>query len=123
MIAAQVSISSASIMQMKVRRSYLLDWADSLLQFAYEFINNFVSNQAPAEAPFLIPQLWFVKAAIVYSGKSLDNALGASSSASHHAAYLLEELLPKDNLFIKYIHNADAVPFTPVARLFYKGAK
>ena len=88
----------------------LLGWADSLLRFAYEFINDFIANQAPAEAPFVIPQLQFVKAAVAYSEKPLDNALGASSSTSHCAAYLLEELLPTSNLFIKYIHNADAIP-------------
>ena len=88
----------------------LLGWADSLLRFAYEFINDFIANQALVEVPFEIPQLRFVKAAIAYSEKSLDNALGASSSTSHRAAYLLEELLPTGDLFIKYIHNADAVP-------------
>ena len=38
---------------------------------------------------------------VSYSEKSLDNALGASSSMSHRAAYLLEELLPTRNMFIK----------------------
>ena len=88
----------------------LLGWPDSLLQFTYKFINDFIANQALVEVPFEVPQLWFLKAAIVYSEKSLDNALGASSSTSHCVAYLLEELLPTGNLFIKYIHNADAVP-------------
>ena len=75
-----------------------MGWADSLLRFAYEFINDFIASQAPAEAPFVIPQLQFVKAAIAYSEKSLDNALGASASTSHRAAYLLEELLPTSKL-------------------------
>lgn len=88
----------------------LLGWADSLLRFAYEFIGNFIANQASAEDQIPIPQLRFVKAAVAYSEKSLDNASGTSSSTSHRAAYLLEELLPGDSSFIKYIHNADAVP-------------
>ena len=88
----------------------LLGWADFLLQSAYEFINDFIANQALVEVPFEIPQLRFVKAAIAYLEKLLNNALGASSSTSHHVAYLLEELFPTGNLFIKYIHNADAIP-------------
>ena len=76
---------------------------------------NLLTTLFPVEAPFLIPQLRSVKAAFAYSEKPLDNALGVSSSTSHRAAYLLEELLPEDNLFIKYSihkldHNSEAVP-------------
>ncbi len=87
----------------------MLGWADSLLQFAYDFINNFILTTASAEPPFPIPQLRFVKGAIAYSEKSLDSG-AANRSTSHRASYLLEELLLQDDLFIKYIHNADAVP-------------
>ena len=87
----------------------LLGWADSLLQFAYTFINDFIAENTP---PFPIPQLRFVRGAIAYSEKPLNGtpASGASSGTSHRAAYLLEELLPKDLEFIKYIHNGEAVP-------------
>ena len=88
----------------------LLGWADSLLQFAYTFINDFIAKKRPLEPPFSIPQLRFVKGTIAYSEKSLDNASKLSSSISHHATYLLEELLPMNQQFIKYIHNADVVP-------------
>jgi len=88
----------------------LLGWAKSLLQFAYAFINDFIAKQTPSEAPFNIPQLRFVKGAITYSEKSLDHTAKVPSALSHHAAYLLEELLPLDQPFIKYIHNAEAIP-------------
>ena len=88
----------------------LLGWADSLLQFAYAFINDFITKKRPSDPPFSIPQLRFVKGAIAYSEKSLDNATKLPSTTSHRAAYLLEELLPMDQQFIKYIHNADVVP-------------
>jgi hypothetical protein len=88
----------------------LLGWADSLLDFAYGFIHNFIAEKKPAEPPFNIPLLRFVKVAIAYPEKSLVGAAGTSSGTSHRAAYLLEELLQVDRPFIKYIHNAEAVP-------------
>lgn len=33
-----------------------------------------------------------------------------ATATAHRVAYLLEELIPSDVPFIKYIHNADAVP-------------
>ena len=88
----------------------LLGWADSLLDFAYAFIHDFIADKKPAEPPFTIPNLRFVKGAIAYSEKPLVGVSGNSSGTSHRAAYLLEELLPMDHPFIKYIHNAEAVP-------------
>jgi hypothetical protein len=86
----------------------LLGWADSLLRFAYDFIN---ANYTPAEAPLPnIPQLRFVRGAIAYAEKSLNNSSASPVAISHRATYLLEELIPVDEPFIKYIHNADAVP-------------
>lgn len=35
----------------------LLGWVDSLLQFAYAFINDFIMKKRPLEPPFPIPQL------------------------------------------------------------------
>lgn len=87
----------------------MLGWADSLLQFAYDFIDDFILTTAVEEPLFEIPRLRFVKGAIAYSEKSLDSHAGGRST-SHRASYLLEELLLEDDLFIKYIHNADAVP-------------
>ena len=98
----------------------LLGWADSLLQFAYAFINDFIAKKKPLEPPFTIPQLCFVKGAIAYSEKSLDNATKLPSTISHRATYLLEELLPTDQQFIKYIHNADAVPLPEYDEPGYK---
>jgi hypothetical protein len=72
--------------------------------------------------PFEIPKLRFVKAAVAYSEKLLDNALGTSSSTSHHAAHLLEQLLPMGDLFIKYIHNADAITLQDHNELGYNTA-
>ena len=97
----------------------LLGWADSLLNFAYAFIHDFLADKKPAEPPFHIPLLRFVKAAIAYSEKPLVGASGTSSSSgtSHRAAYLLEELLPMDRPFIKYIHNAEAVPLQDINEL------
>lgn len=94
----------------------LLGWADSLLRFAYAFIHDFIADKKPAEPPFPIPLLRFVKAAIAYSEKPLVNAPGTSSGTSHRAAYLLEELLP-DHPFIKYIHNSEAVPLQDINEL------
>ena len=93
-----------------------MGWADSLLKFAYAFIHNFVADKKPAEPPFPIPQLRFVNAAIAYAEKALVGApgTGTSSGSSHRAAYLLEELLPVDRPFIKYIHNAEAVPLQDI---------
>ena len=89
----------------------LLGWADSLLQFAYSFINDFITKKKCLEPPFPIPQLRFVKGAIAYSEKSLDtNPTKIPLAISHRATYLLEELLPINQQFIKYIHNAEAVP-------------
>ena len=68
----------------------LLGWADSLLQFTYAFINDFITKKRPLDASFSIPQLCFVKGAIAYSEKSLDNATKLPSTTLHHAAYLLE---------------------------------
>jgi hypothetical protein len=101
----------------------LLGWADSLLYFAYAFIHKFIADKKPAEPPFTIPQLRFVKAAISYSEIPLQvvgatrrtsSSLGTQATTSHRAAYLIEELLPMDRSFIKYIHNADAVPLQDI---------
>ena len=97
----------------------LLGWADSLLNFAYAFIHDFLADEKPVEPPFHIPCLRFVKSAIAYSEKPLVGASGTSSSTSHRAAYLLEELLPMDHPFIKYIHNAEAVPLQDTNELGY----
>lgn len=58
---------------------------DSLLQFAYDFINNFILTTAAAEPPFAIPQLQFVKGTIAYSEKLLDSHAGGRST-SHRAS-------------------------------------
>lgn len=98
----------------------LLGWADSLLRFAYAFINDFIANQTPAEAPFAILQLRFVKGVIAYSEKALNKTPSAASATSHRAAYLLEELLIRDQPFIKYIHNGDAVPLQESNEMGYE---
>ena len=49
----------------------LLGWAESLLDFAYAFIHDFIAHKKPAEPPFSIPHLRFVKAAIAYPEKPL----------------------------------------------------
>jgi hypothetical protein len=96
----------------------LLGWADSFLKFAYAFIHGFIADKKPVEPPFHIPLLRFVKAAIAYSEQPLVGVSGTSSArargTSHRAAYLLEELLPADRPFIKYIHNAEAVPLPDI---------
>ncbi|KAF8149134.1 hypothetical protein B0H34DRAFT_667849 [Crassisporium funariophilum] len=78
----------------------LLGWADSLLRFSYDFIDDFITAQSPVTPPFPIPRLRFVQAAIAYPDQTLHRP----------ATYLLEELIPVDLPFIKYIHNADATP-------------
>lgn len=88
----------------------VLGWADSLLRFAYSYLDSFLEGhtQDPTDSSILpIPRLRFVKSALAYAEKPLD-AVGTSSS-SHRAAYLLEELIP-DFDFIKYIHNGNAAP-------------
>ena len=94
----------------------LLGWAESLLDFAYAFIHDFIAHKKPAEPPFSIPHLRFVKAAIAYPEKPLG-ASSTSSDTSHRAAYLLEELISVDHPFIKYIHNAEAVPLQDIGEL------
>lgn len=95
----------------------LLGWADSLLRFAYEFINDFMGRQAPSKDPFpvKIPRLQFVKAAVAYSVLESLNLTNkgpkkASSAPQSRRAYLLEQLIPANLPFIKYIHNAEATP-------------
>lgn len=103
----------------------LLGWADSLLQFAYDFIDNFLAHQAPSDDPcqIIIPRLRFVKAAVAYSIKPVDKASGTSSSVSRRRiAYLLEELIPTELPFIKYIHNAEAVPLQDAGEEGYETA-
>ena len=57
-----------------------------------------------------IPRLRFVRGRHSYSEKPLNGApAGGASSGFHRAAYMLEELLPMNLEFIKYIHNAEAV--------------
>ncbi len=81
---------------------------DSLLQFAYDFINNFIlTNSLSRSHRFQFHSSDSVKGAIAYSEKSLDSG-AANRSTSHRASYLLEEYYSQDDLFIKYIHNADA---------------
>lgn len=75
------------------------------------FINNFITKKKCLELPFPIPQLCFVKGDIAYSEKSLDtNSTKIPSAILHCATYLLKELLPISQQFIKYIHNTEAVP-------------
>ncbi|PPQ67554.1 hypothetical protein CVT26_006855 [Gymnopilus dilepis] len=98
----------------------LLGWASSLLHFAYDFIDDFMSRRPPSKDPFPIqvPRLRFVKAAIARSvrGTGPENSPNkapkdpSSQSQTPGHAYLLEELLPANTPFIKYIQNADAVP-------------
>ncbi|KAF9483234.1 hypothetical protein BDN70DRAFT_800181 [Pholiota conissans] len=76
----------------------LLGWADSLICFSYEFTNDFISAHPQKASAPSIPCLQFVQGVIAYPDPVL-----------HRAAYLLEELIPDDFSFIKYIHNADAV--------------
>ena len=80
---------------------------------------NFIADHSPRKAPFSIPQLIFVKGAITYSEKPLNCAPGALSRTSHHTTYLLEELLPTNKPFIKYIHNAETVPLQDNNELSY----
>lgn len=90
-----------------------MGWADSLLRFAYEFLDDFMSRRAPSNDPFpiVIPRLRFVKAAMAYSIQQFDKGPSKSSPVLQaRRAYLLEELLSSDIPFIKYIHNAEAVP-------------
>ncbi|KAH9481781.1 Myosin heavy chain kinase C [Psilocybe cubensis] len=101
-----------------------LAYADSILQFAYGFINNFLNKQGSNldsdDLPFSIPKLRFVKACIAYSfGKGKQQA----ASTSYSAAYLLEELIPTELPFIKYIHNADAVPLLEESEPGYDTSK
>lgn len=85
-----------------------LGWADSLLQFAYDFINDYIQKNNLSDNPLSIPRLRFVKGLVAYAEKPLGKS--GSRQTSHCAAYLLEELLPTDKEFIKYIHNGNAVP-------------
>lgn len=105
---------------MKAARSLQKAPADSLLQFAYAFTSDFIIKKRPLDPPFPIPQLHFVKGAIAYLEKSLDDATKLASLISHHTTYLLEALLPMDQQFIKYIHNADAVPLQECDKLGYE---
>ncbi|KAF9538453.1 hypothetical protein CPC08DRAFT_609881, partial [Agrocybe pediades] len=87
----------------------LLGFAASLMRFSYSFIDSFLSNHKSPQPPFSIPRLRFVYGAIAYSQKGVDKVPHVSAS-SHKAAYLLEELMDVETPFIKYIHNADAIP-------------
>lgn len=86
----------------------VLGYADSLLRFSYSFIQDFLRKKDDsAVLPFLIPNLRFVQGCIAYSA---GTGRAKQGTASYSAAYLLEELIAKESTFIKYIHNADAIP-------------
>ncbi|KAF4618216.1 hypothetical protein D9613_011571 [Agrocybe pediades] len=85
-----------------------LGWASSLLKFSYHFIDDFV-NRHP-HPPFDIPRFRFVEGAIAYAEKPIEAGSSKAPVTSHRAVYLLEELIPTDTPFLKYIHNGEAVP-------------
>jgi hypothetical protein len=81
----------------------LLVWANSLLKFAYDYINDYIDKQA-SPPPFEVLKFRFVEAAMAIAHKPLDNTTRTPTSS--RAAYLLEEVLP--GKFVKYLHNANA---------------
>jgi hypothetical protein len=84
----------------------LLVWSSALLKMVYDFIWAFIAKNDPPQAPFVIETFRFVSAAVAVAQKPLDN----NTSSTHRAVYLLEEMLPSPELFVKYIHNDNAKP-------------
>jgi len=84
----------------------LLVWSSALLKMVYDFVWAFIAKNDPPQAPFVIEQFRFVSAAVAVAQKPLD----ASTSSTHRAVYLLEEMLPSPESFVKYIHNDNAKP-------------
>ncbi|KAF9555575.1 hypothetical protein CPC08DRAFT_603542, partial [Agrocybe pediades] len=87
-----------------------LGWASSLLRFSYHFIDDFVNRHPESLPPFDIPRFRFVEGAIAYAEKPVEVGSSKAPVTSHRAVYLLEELIPSDKPFLKYIHNGEAVP-------------
>ncbi|KAJ7156458.1 hypothetical protein C8R43DRAFT_883951 [Mycena crocata] len=72
----------------------------------------FISS-ANEKPPFLIPQLRFVRAGVAVS-HDLVQGNTVSNTSSVRRTYLLEELVDtEEEDFVKFIHNADAVPLLP----------
>jgi hypothetical protein len=87
----------------------LMVWANSLLRAAYDFMDDFIDKNSPP--PFDMLKFRFVEAGMAIALKPLDQAGHVSAAATGRAAYLLEEVLPGDKTdFVKYLHNASAVP-------------
>jgi len=84
----------------------LLVWSSALLKMVYDFVWAFIAKNDPPQAPFTIEKFRFVSAAVAVAQKPLD----ANTSSTHRAVYLLEEMLPSPELFVKYIHNDNAKP-------------
>jgi hypothetical protein len=85
----------------------ILVWATCLMSVTYGFIDRFL-GKSPIPAPFDIPRLRFVQAGIAVAQRALNQRSTA------RAGYLLEEYIDPllQGPFIKYIHNADAVPLS-----------
>jgi len=84
----------------------LLVWSSALLKMVYDFMWAFIAKNDPPQAPFDIERFRFVSAAVAVAQKPLDN----NTSSTHRAVYLLEEILPNPESFVKYIHNDNARP-------------
>ena len=82
----------------------LLVWSSALLKMVYDFIQAFIAEHDPPQAPFEIEKFRFVSAAVAVAQKPLEN----NTSSTHRAVYLLEEILPNPASFVKYIHNNNA---------------
>jgi hypothetical protein len=84
----------------------LLVWSSALLKMVYDFMSAFIAKNDPPQAPFDIERFRFVSAAVAVAQKPLEN----NTSSTHRAVYLLEEILPNPESFVKYIHNNNARP-------------
>lgn len=107
-------LSYCDEMQSIINEAKLLVWANALLKWTYQWINDKISSRQASSPlpPFIqdIPSFRFVEGAIAIALKEVEMKKTTGKPSGHRAVYMLEELLPRRGAgFVKYINNAKAV--------------
>ncbi|KAG9311681.1 hypothetical protein JVU11DRAFT_7918 [Chiua virens] len=95
------------------REANVLYWAKALLSMTYTFVD---CALAASDRPpiFDIPRLRFVEAGLALGYANTSGGGGPRSvsckAGSVSTAYLVEELIPDAELFVKFIHNGSCLP-------------
>lgn len=86
----------------------MLRFAAALMRMTYAFMDR-EHQRREEQPPFTIPNVRFVSGAVCLVHGLLASELSRGATTTLREVYLVEELIG-DTEFIKYIHNADAVP-------------